>query len=369
MSDVSLVDATDHATHDSDADPASGLPREFRGLVYPFGHDVPHAGQMIEVASGVFWMRLVLPMSLNHINLYILDDGDGWAIVDTGMNTDCCRTQWEAMFEGPLAGRPVTRIICTHFHPDHLGLAGWLCERFSVPLWISRTEYLLARSLMLDAQKDVPGDVVTFYRQAGWSEQALDVLKARGWGNFAKAAWPLPIGFHRMKAGDTLAIGSVDWRVIVGTGHAPEHVCLVCDDKQIMISGDQVLPRITSNVSVFPTEPMGNPLKDWFDSLDMLRTQSDDLFILPAHNEPFRNLYVRVDQLKQDHSEKLIRLKEFLVEAKTAMECFSVLFRKPVSAGEMGIATGEALAHLRYLEVTGTIKRITDKPQHRFQTL
>ncbi len=365
MSDVSLADATEHAAHDAEDDPV-GSPRHYRGLIYPHGEKVPQPGQMLEMADGVFWMRMALPISLDHINLYILDDGNGWAIVDTGMNTETCRSQWAAMFAGPLAGRPITRVICTHFHPDHLGLAGWLCEKFNVPLWISRTEYLLARTLMLDSSDTVPQAAVTFYEQAGWSEQALDVMKSGGWGHFARAAWPLPHGYQRMKAGDVLAIGHSNWRVVVGNGHSPEHVCLVCDEKQVMISGDQVLPRITSNVSVFSNEPLGNPLQDWFESLDMLHTLSDDLFVLPAHNEPFRHLHARVDQLNTDHRDKLARLTEHLREPRTAMECFSVLFRRPVSAGQMGIATGEALAHLRYLEDLGTIKRLTDQPQHTF---
>lgn len=365
MSDVSLADSTDHASHDLESDPTDH-PRHYRGLVYPHGEKIPLPGQMIEMADGVYWMRIKLPISLDHINLYILDDGDGWAIVDTGMNTDDCRAQWEQMFTGPLAGRAITRVICTHFHPDHLGLAGWLCEKFNVPLWISRTEYLLARTLMLDSSDTVPQAAVAFYEQAGWSEQALEMMKSRGWGQFAKAAWPLPHGYQRMKAGDVLTIGNATWRIVVGNGHSPEHACLVCDEKQVMISGDQVLPRITSNVSVFSNEPHGNPLEDWFESLDTLRTLSDDLLVLPAHNEPFRNLHERVDQLHADHQDKLAKLTVHLSEPRTAMECFGVLFRRPVSAGQMGIATGEALAHLRYLEELGTVKRLTDLPQHRF---
>ncbi len=365
MSDASLSDANDHAAHDIESEPVDN-PRHFRGLVYPHGEQTPHPGQMMAMADGVFWMRMGLPISLDHINLYILDDNEGWAIVDTGMNTDSCRAQWEAMFTGPLAGRPITRVICTHFHPDHLGLAGWLCEKFNVSLWIPRTEYLLARTLMLDASDRVPEAAVTFYEQAGWSAQALEMMKARGWGQFAKAAWPLPHSYQRIKAGDVLTIGKAIWRVVVGNGHSPEHACLVCDEKQLMISGDQVLPRITSNVSVFSNEPNGNPLQDWFESLDRLRTLSDDLLVLPAHNEPFRNLHARVDQLHADHQDKLAKLTAHLHEPRTAMECFSVLFRRPVSAGQMGIATGEALAHLRYLEERGTVKRLTDLPQHRF---
>lgn len=360
MTDISLAPAhndDDERTHES------GL---FRGLRYPLGRQLPSPHTLIALAPGVLWFRMALPMSLDHINLYILDDGAGWALVDTGMNSESCREQWEALFAGMLADRPITRVIVTHYHPDHLGLAGWLCARFQVELWIARTEFLLARTLTLDNRPAPPEDAITFFAQAGWSEQALDVLRNTPWGFFSKAVAELPVGFRRIQANDVLLIGGRQWRIIIGRGHAPEHVCLICDEDQLMISGDQVLPRITSNVSVYPTEPMANPLKDWLDSLNMLRRESDGLFVFPAHNEPFYNLHHRCNQLTDDHMGKLARLTEFVHEPKTALECFESLFRRPIRPREMGMATGEALAHLRYLEETGAVLRLTDQPAHRF---
>jgi glyoxylase-like metal-dependent hydrolase (beta-lactamase superfamily II) len=366
MSDVSLASSELEL---SDLSPITipDEPMEFRGLKYPYGQWFPAAGEAKEVAPGVLWYRHPLPMSLNHINLYALDDGDGWALVDTGLNTSESKRVWEMLFAGPLSGRKITRIIVTHYHPDHLGLAGWLAEKFGVQIWISRTDFFMAKVLMLDVRPDVPEEIIDFYRRSGWSEQALAVFRTRGWGNFGKAVAPLPQGYRRMQAGDVIRIGVRDWRVVIGTGHAPEHVCLVCDDDKLMISGDQVLPKITSNVSVYPTEPDADPLGDWMASLDMLETLPDDLFVLPSHNEPFYNLHVRARALRDDHLGKLAKLHAHCMEApRTALETFTVLFKRPVQGNEMMMATGEALAHLHYLEARGKLHRQSTEGVDRF---
>jgi glyoxylase-like metal-dependent hydrolase (beta-lactamase superfamily II) len=344
MSDLSPVVTPDH-------------PIEFRGLLYPMGQWAPAQGEAKEVAPGILWFRLPLPLGLNHINLYALEDGEGWALLDSGLATPESKDVWRTLLAGPLAGRKITRVIVTHYHPDHIGLAGWLCKKFGVELWIARTEFLMARMLMLDIQEKAPDDVLRFYKRAGWSDEALAELSARGWGNFARAVAPLPSGYRRMKEDDVLLIGTRKWRVVVGRGHTPEHVCLVCDEDQLMISGDQVLPKITSNVSVYPTEPEGDPLGDWMDSLDMLETLSPDLFVLPSHNEPFRNMHVRAQALRQDHLGKLERLKEHCATPRTSLECFVSLFKRPVQMNEMMMATGEALAHLNYLMHRGQLHR------------
>jgi glyoxylase-like metal-dependent hydrolase (beta-lactamase superfamily II) len=330
---------------------------ERRGLFYPLGRWVPAAGKLHEVAQGVFWLRSPLPMSLDHINLWVLDDGDGWAIVDTGLNTSEAKAVWRELFAGPLAGKPVTRVIVTHYHPDHLGLAGWLTYKTGAPLVMARTEYLMARMLTLDMADAPPEQVVDFYRAAGWPDAALDAFRGRGWGRFAMAVSRLPSSFIRMAEGDVLRIGRRAWRVVVGRGHTPEHVCLVADDDGLMIAGDQVLPRITSNVSVYSTEPEADPLGDWLASIEKLRGLDQELYVLPAHNEPFRGLHARLNQLEADHHRKLDALEAFLAEPKRVFDCFEVLFRRPIGEGDMMAATGEALAHLHYLERRGRAVR------------
>jgi glyoxylase-like metal-dependent hydrolase (beta-lactamase superfamily II) len=357
MSDLSIVTIPDD-------------PIEFRGLRYPYGQWAPETGEVKEIVPGVLWFRQPLPMSLNHINLYALDDGDGWALVDTGLNLPASKQVWETLFAGPLAGRKITRVIVTHYHPDHLGLAGWLAEKFNVQIWISRADYFMARTLMLDSQPVVPDEILNFYRRAGWAQKSLETFKAGGWGFFKSIVSPLPRSYRRMKANDVLTIGKRQWRVVIGTGHAPEHVCLVCDDAKLMISGDQVLPKITSNVSVYPTEPDGDPLGDWMDSLDLMETLPADLFVLPSHNEPFYNLHVRAQALRADHLAKLDKLHIHCAEApRTALETFAVLFKRPVQGNEMMMATGEALAHIHYLEARGKLQRETVDGIDRFSAV
>jgi glyoxylase-like metal-dependent hydrolase (beta-lactamase superfamily II) len=337
--------------------PEGGLER--RGLFYPFGRWTPPAGKPHKVADGVFWLRMPLPFSLDHINLWLLDDGDGWAIVDTGLNATACKDIWRSLFDGFMAGRPVTRVIATHYHPDHLGLAGWLTHKWGVPLEITRGEFMLARVLTLDAADQPPEAAVDFYARAGWPVEAVERLKGQGWGRFGMVVSRLPLGYSRLADGDTLTIGGRSWRVVTGSGHSPEHACLVCDEAGLMLSGDQVLPRITSNVSVYPTEPRGNPLGDWLDSLDKLETLNPTLRVLPAHNEPFDGLHVRTQQLRADHMRKLDTLEARLADAPlTAFECFETLFGRVIKADEIMMATGEALAHLHWLERAGRVTRV-----------
>ncbi|WP_292932173.1 MBL fold metallo-hydrolase [Novosphingobium sp. PASSN1] len=362
MSDVSMI-AAEPAPHRPGRIPASPAeprgPEDLRGLHYPFGRWVPESGTMFEVAPGVHWTRMPLPFGLDHINLWVLDGGDGWTIVDTGVAMGASKKAWESLFAGPMAGKPVTRLIVTHYHPDHLGLAGWLCQRWGVALEIARTEYLLARTLMLDVRDAPPPEAVDFSIRAGWPNEAVDMMRAKPWGSFHKIMSPLPAGFRRIKDGDVLRIGARRWRVVTGRGHAPEHSCLVSDDG-LMISGDQVLPRITSNVSVYPSEPFADPLGDWLESIETLRAIPGDVLVLPAHNEPFTGLHTRLDQLRDDHHDKLDKLLAFCVVPRTAFESFATLFRKPVGEGDYGIATGEAVAHLHWLEERGKLRRLSD---------
>ncbi len=338
------------------ADPIA-MPEDRKGLHYPHGRWVPPPGTLFEVAPGVHWLRMPLPMAgLDHINLWVLDDGDGWAIVDSGLNTDATKGHWQALFDGPMAAKPVRRVIVTHYHPDHLGLAGWLCARWGVPLEIARTEYLMARMLMLDVRDAPPPEAIDFSVRAGWPGDAVEAMRGRPWGMFGKLISPLPAGYKRLRDGDILRIGGREWRIVTGRGHAPEHSCMVTDG--LMISGDQVLPRITSNVSVYPTEPHADPLGDWLDSIEDLRNLDADLLVLPAHNWPFTGLHTRLDQLRDDHLDKLAKLRAFCSEPRTAFETFATLFSRPIGPDSYGIATGEAVAHLHWLEARGQLRRI-----------
>jgi glyoxylase-like metal-dependent hydrolase (beta-lactamase superfamily II) len=305
----------------------------------------------------VGWARLPIPGSLKHINVWLLDEGDGVAMVDTGIDLPQCREAWDALFAGPLAGRRVTRIICTHFHPDHVGLAGWLAERFGAPLWMTREEWLFARMLSADVRDAPPAEAIGYWRSAGWSEELIAAESAKGWGRFAAWVTPVPASFVRMRDGETLRVGAREWRVTVGNGHCPEHACLVDDAGGLMIAGDQVLPRITSNVSLSLSEPEADPLGDWLDSIDRLRSLPESLLVLPSHGEPFTGLHARLDALAAGHLDRLDALHRHLVEPRRAVDCFGVLFARKIEDGMMGLATGEAMAHLRRLECDGRAVR------------
>ena len=328
-----------------------------KGLTYPLGRAAPAAGELISLADGVGWARLPVPGSLKHINIWVLDDGEGVALVDTGLDIPPARKAWEALLADPLAGRRVTRVVCTHFHPDHIGLAGWLTERFGVPLWMTREEWLFARMLTADVRDAPPPEAFAYWRGAGWDEERIEAEAAKGWGRFSSVVSPVPVSFVRMRNGDRLSIGDRNWRVVVGNGHCPEHACLVDEAAKVMIAGDQVLPRITSNVSLSLSEPEADPLGDWLDSIAKLKELPDDLLVLPSHGEPFTGLHARLDALDRGHRERLDALHQHLSESKRAVDCFPILFGRKIDDSIIGLATGEAMAHLRRLEVEGRAVR------------
>ena len=350
-----LADGVIRDDAEGDAARADGA----RGLTYPFAR-VPEAGEGIEVAPGVVWFRLPLPMALNHINLYALEDGDGWTLVDTGLFTPASVEIWDGLLTGALRGRPIKRVICTHMHPDHIGMAGWLCERFQVPLLMSRLEYVTARMLVADTGRPAPESGRTFYRAAGWTEEQLAGW-GRDYGSFGRVVSPMPDAYHRMTEGDVLSIGGDDWEVVVGQGHSPEHVCLWRRSDGVFLGGDQILPKISSNVSVWPTEPLSDPLGDWMASLDRLaELLPEDLLVLPSHGEPFRGVQTRLAALKRGHGQALARLERRLETPMRAVDTFASLFARPVGDGLRGMATGEAVAHLNYLERQGRTTRQRD---------
>jgi glyoxylase-like metal-dependent hydrolase (beta-lactamase superfamily II) len=233
-------------------------------------------------------------------------------------------------------------------------------ERFHVRLWMSRLEYLTCRLMAADTGRKAPVDGTRFYRAAGWDESSIERYQTK-FGQFGEAIYPLPASYRRLADGDLLTIGERDWRVVVGNGHSPEHACLYDRESKLFVSGDQVLPKITSNVSVHPTEPDADPLSDWLASLRRIREiVPDDVLVLPAHNSPFLGLHARIDQLLDSHRQGLARLEERLAEPMRAIDTFSALFARPITPGLLGMATGEAVAHLNHLTAAGRAVRDSD---------
>jgi glyoxylase-like metal-dependent hydrolase (beta-lactamase superfamily II) len=317
-------------------------------ISYEFGEH-PDAGQTMQVAEGIHWLRMPLPFALSHINLWLLEDGDAWTIVDTGVAIDESKRVWNDTIATTMDGGNVNRVIVTHLHPDHAGCAGWLAEKFAATLWMTREEYLLCRVLVGDTGRETPNAGVRFYTAAGFPADALHSYQEM-FGMFGKYVAPLPESYRRMRDGDRMEIGGSDWEVVVGRGHSPEHACLYCREKNVLISGDQLLPTISSNVSVYPTEPEANPLADWLDSLTELKKRvAEDVLVLPAHGKPFRGAHHRLDALYAEHADCLDGLEKFCSEPRRAIDTFPVLFKAKINKNNLIMATGESIAHLNYL--------------------
>lgn len=319
------------------------------GLTYPWGEETPAVGETIEVAPGVHWVRMPLPFSLKWINLWLIDDGESWTVVDTGMPMDETKAAWRKIVDELCEGRPISRVIVTHMHPDHVGNAGWFHRKYGAELWMSRLEYISCRMLLADTGREAPQAGLDFYKRAGWEDDSIENYKAR-FGGFGRAVSQMPDAYRRLSDGQTFEMAGETWRVIVGNGHSPEHACLFCPALNVVISGDQLLPKISSNVSVFPTEPAGDPLKDWLDSCAKLKQElPEDVLVLPAHNEPFHGAHKRLDALIHGHDVALKRLQQRLSEPKRVIDIFPAIFGRKIGPDVLSMATGEALAHLNYL--------------------
>lgn len=333
-------------------------------LQYPFGDGLPEPGTAWDVVPGLRWVRLPLPFALDHVNVWlmrdVLDGRQGWTVIDCGIARDEVKAQWEQIFAHALDGLPVLRVLVTHMHPDHVGLAHWITERWQAPLWMTMTDFTVAR-LFSGAGVQGAGTggerAVHHFSRHGLSDPAsLDKIRARG-SYYPDLVPAMPDTFVRMLEGDTLRIGDHAWRVITGYGHAPEHATLVCEALNILIAGDMVLPRISTNVSVFDYEPEGNPLPLYLDSLDKYGSLPEDMLVLPSHGRPFKGLHTRIAQQRSHHAGCLALVREACVEPQTATDIVPVLFRRTLDLHQLTFALGEALAHLHALFFAGELTR------------
>ncbi|MFN4170287.1 MAG: MBL fold metallo-hydrolase [Pseudorhodobacter sp.] len=326
------------------------------GIRYPF-ETPPEPGKAIEIAESVLWMRLPLPMALDHVNIFALDDADGWTVVDTGFDSRKSRTVWEALLTGPLAGKPVARVLVTHHHPDHIGLAGWFQSR-GAELLTTRTAWLYARMLTLDAQDRPVAEQLAFWQGAGMPPDLLERRRTERPFNFADVVAPLPVGFTRIRDGQQLRLGGRDWLVRTGGGHAPEQATLWQVDGPLILGADQLLPSISANIGVYATEPMADPLEDWLTSCrSFLPHARPDHLVLPGHKLPFTGLPLRLRQMIENHEGALARLLDHLTEQQSATECFLPVFGRQIEGDAYGLALVEAVAHLNHLLHQGRITR------------
>jgi glyoxylase-like metal-dependent hydrolase (beta-lactamase superfamily II) len=329
-------------------------------LDYPFTAPTSD-GAVVEVAPGILWARMPMPMSLDHINVYLLREDDGWTLVDTGLNTERTRELWEQVVAERLEGLPVKRLICTHCHYDHAGVAAWISERFDVPLLMTYGEYFMLRGLIGPPPDPLPASQMDFYRRAGMAdEQILKLFMALRRDPYMP---PVPPAYQRLREGQVLRIGARDWQVVIGEGHSPEHACLYNASERILIAGDQLLPRISSNVMVSPVEPEANPLQLWLASLDRLDRLAPDTLVLPSHQLVYRGLRARVAELHAHHEQQFEVLRAELERraGATAQELTRVQFPKVRNAIDEMMALGECIAHLSWLRYAGQVNRVLDE--------
>jgi glyoxylase-like metal-dependent hydrolase (beta-lactamase superfamily II) len=329
-------------------------------LRYPW-EEPPAEGEACAIAEGVWWVRLPLPMRLDHVNCYVLDDGDSWTLVDTGFASKRSRAIWQRLLEGPFGGKPVRRVIVTHHHPDHVGLAGWFQREHGAELIPTRTAWLFARMLLLDEQPVMSPEAEAFYVSAGMAPEVLAARKADRPFNFADVVAPMPQGYARIRQGDTITAGGRTWDIHMGNGHAPEHATFWSRDDHLVLSGDQILPSISPNIGVYPTEPLADPLAEWLEACERLAGLArPDHLVMGGHKLPFTGLPVRMRQLIDNHHGALKRLVRFLETPRTAADCFAPLFKRSIGSGEYGLALVEAVAHVNHLFHAGRVTRSRD---------
>ncbi len=318
----------------------------------------PPPGTVQEIAPGVRWLRMPLPFALDHINLWLVADGAGWAIVDTGINSAETKALWEQIFDNALDGKPITRLICTHYHPDHVGLAGWLTERLGIELWMTDTEWRFGHERSRSMADGVHPLVADMYRRVGMAPEALGTSTIARGSHYKSRVLPLPDRHRTLSDGMELILGGRTWRVVVGRGHAPEHACLFSPELDLLIAGDQVLPKISPNVSLWPADLDPDPLGSFLASLERLRLAVPPTsFVLPSHNLPFYGLHTRLDQLAALHAARLDQVVSACAQPRTVADLVPTLFTRALDRHQLGFALGETLSHLVRAANAGRLRR------------
>ena len=343
-----------------------------RELDYCFADRIPEPGTTMPVAPGVVWARMPLPFALDHINVWLLQDDrkreKGWTIIDCGIGNDTTRGHWETIFDTALDDAPVHRVLCTHCHPDHFGLADWICEggnrsRWQSRLWMTLGEYTTGRlfaTASADAGSGAGGEAAARHmKMHGFADEVALEQIAHKAAYYPMLVPSVPQRFRRLMGGNVIRIGEQDWRIIIGYGHSPEHAALYCASSNVLIAGDMVLPRISTNVSVFDLEPEGDALGGFLSSLDAYDELPADTLVLPSHGKPFRGLHTRLRQLREHHAARLAEVEAACRDApRSAADIVPVMFRRPLDTHQMTFALGEALAHLHYLWYRRVLERI-----------
>ena len=330
--------------------------------VLPIADPPPAQGEVRSVAPGILWLRMPLPFALDHINLWLIEEDGGYVLVDCGYGDAATRAQWQRHFGTTLAQRPIRSIVVTHCHPDHLGNAAWLAERYACTVTMTQGEYLAAHALIAEIGGYGPADVQQLFARHGMAAEHIAALAAKG-NRYRRGVPEAPHAFARMVGGDDVALGGRAWRVIAGYGHSAEHAALACEASRVLIAGDMLLPKISTNVAVWPGEPEADPVARFLDSIAAFCALPPDTLVLPSHGPPFRGIAARVAQLRAHHAERLAELHAWLVQAaapQSAHDVIPVLFRRSLDVHQRFFAMGEAIAHLNHLWLGGRATRVID---------
>ena len=327
---------------------------------YILGERVPEPASPIEITPGILWIRMPMPMALDHINIYAVDDGDSWVLIDTGLGDPVSIGTWETLLTTSLGGRSISRIIGTHFHPDHVGLAGWLQNKTGANLWMTQLEWLSARQAYLDVEDASSEHMTRFYRQLGLGADELRTYQELG-NDFRSMVTPIPATYTRITPASRFTIGGRDWIPVFGSGHSPDHVTLYCAEDRIMLGGDMLLPRITPIIAVWWQEPEGDPLAGYLEFLGTLGHIADDVLVLPAHNRPYRELRTRVTDLRDHHAERLEITYDACATPATGRDVMKALFTRELDAFQTRFAIGETAAHINNLLHKGELTRDLDE--------
>lgn len=316
----------------------------------------PEPGEIREICPGLLWLRMPLPLRLNHVNVWLLDDGDGWTAIDTGVQDQITHDIWERVADKLFAGKPLRRLLATHGHTDHCGVAGWMVERFGVPFLITLTEWQAARVRVIDEARPI-SERTTHFAKVHDCDEAMVKSFIEHRELMAPMLDPQPRSIEQIRDGDELTLGGRRWRVMTCGGHADEHASLYCESDGILIAGDQILQRISPMIGVFPDRPRGNPLQDYLASLPRFMELPSDVLVLPGHGVPFHGLHVRTQELLQHHDDRLRFLMSHLIEPRSASSCTRYLFSRAVAEGQSRLALAETLAHLNHLVYDGKVER------------
>lgn len=326
--------------------------------ITPLPLTLPEEAQLTAIDEDIFWLRMPLPFALDHINLYLIKDGEGYAALDTGIGTQTTERLWEQILE--TLAKPLTRVIVTHMHPDHIGLAGFLTEKFKVPLYMTMAEYFVGRAMVAGGRGASDWQDRQYLKGCGMSDEYIEQASG-GRGGIQKVVRPIPLGFIRMREGMEMLIGEHTWKIMIGRGHSPEHACLYCESKNILISGDHVLPNISPNIGVYSTEPDADALKLYLQTLPQFKQLPASTHVLPSHKLPFVGLHQRVDELISHHQSHLENLIAFCQTEKSIQDCLPVLFKRELNSHNMFFALAECLAHLNYLHFQDKMSKRTDE--------